>query len=360
MNKIIGYLKTHEILTASIAVALAIALGFCISSTVNNTILAPHTGQTEMVTEVVEETEAVRRYMESRELIARPEMFIAVEENPEEEETQAKLITYIADGITAKVYCMEDTVGELFGLAGVNIDATDRLEKMAYSWSTAPEEVLTPESSLEDGMVINVVRVDSEYIQKEVTVAYTTTYRDNNTMDKGTTKVVQQGSNGKTIETYKVVRENGEVVSTEKVSSQVVSYPTNAIVDVGTVPVFYASNGTKVRYSKKIRVKLTCYTASYEDTGKLPDHPEFGITYSGYKARIGIVACDPKYIPLNTNLYVTIDGQKDYGFCWTGDIGSGVKENHLDLYVNTQAESDGFGVKYGYAYVLYNQTGYPF
>ncbi len=360
MNKIISYIKSHEILTACIAVVLAMALGLCISSVVNNTILDTEDGRTEIVTEVVEETEEVRRYMDSRELIARPEMYIAEEEKPKEEESKAKLITYIADGITAKVYSMEDTVGELFGLAGIGIDPADRLEKMAYSWSDAPEGVLTAESPLEDGMVINVVRIDSEYIQKEVTVAYKTTYRDNDNMDKGTTKVVQQGANGKTIETYKVVRENGEVVSTEKVSSQVVSYPTNAIVDVGTVPVFYASDGTKVRYSKKIYVKLTCYTASYKDTGKHPGHPEFGITYSGYKARVGIVACDPKYIPLNTNLYVTINGQKDYGFCWTGDTGGGVNGNHLDLYVNTQAESDGFGVKYGYAYVLYKQTGYPF
>lgn len=360
MRKILDFLKTYDILTASLAVLLAVGLGFGLSAAVNNTLLRPGTIETPEVTETVVETEEVKRYMESREQIAKPEFFIQQDIEEQEPESSAKLVTYIADGITTKVYCMEETVGQLFELAGVTIDSSDRLEQREYSWSEAASGVLSTDSSLEDGMVINVVRVDSEYVQQEISVAYTTTYRDNNTMDKGTSKVVQKGVNGKTVETYKVVRENGQVVSREKVSTQVVSYPTNEIVDVGTVPVFYASDGTKVRYSKKIYVKLTCYTASYKDTGKNPDHPEFGITYSGYKARIGIVACDPKYIPLNTNLYVTIDGQKDYGFCWTGDIGGGVKGNHLDLYVNTQAESDGFGVKYGYAYVLYNQTGYPF
>ena len=360
MKKIIDFLKKNDILTACLAVLVAVGLGFAISATVNKALLTPDSSVSPEVTETVVKTQEVNRYLESRGEITKPEFYIQQETKEETEDTSAKMVTYIADGITTKVYCMEDTVGELFQLAGVYIDSSDRLEKREYTWSEAASGVLSSSSPIEDGMVINVVRVDSEYVQQEVVVAYTTTYRDNNTMDKGTTKVVQKGVNGKTVETYKVVRENGQVVSKEKVSTQVVSYPTNAIVEVGTVPVFYASNGTKVRYSKKIRVRLTCYTASYKDTGKHPDHPEFGITYSGYMARIGIVACDPAYIPLNTNLYVTIDGLPDYGFCWTGDIGGGVKGDHLDLYVNTQEESDGFGCKYGYAYVLYEQTGYPF
>lgn len=360
MRKVFDFLKKNDILTASLAVLLAVGIGFVLSSIVNKVLLTPDKDVSPEVTETVVKTESVKRYLESRGQITKPEFFIQEEEEIEDTDSSAKLVTYIADGITTKVYCMEDTVGELFQMAGVSVDSSDRLEQKEFSWSQAASGVLSTSSLIEDGMVINVVRVDSEYVQQEVVVAYTTTYRDNNTMDKGTTKVIQKGVNGKTVETYKVIRENGQVVSKEKVSTQVVSYPTNQIVDVGTVPVFYASNGTKVRYSKKIYVRLTCYTASYKDTGKNPDHPEFGITYSGYKARIGIVACDPAYIPLNTNLYVTIDGLPDYGFCWTGDIGGGVKGNHLDLYVNTQAESDGFGCKYGYAYVLYEQTGYPF
>ena len=31
----------------------------------------------------------------------------------------------------------------------------------------------------------------------------------------------------------------------------------------------------------------TAYTASYQDTGKSPGHPGFGITYTGTRAKLG-------------------------------------------------------------------------
>ena len=103
-------------------------------------------------------------------------------------------------------------------------------------------------------------------------------------------------------------------------------------------------------------MEATAYTASFEDTGKHPDHPEFGITYTGMRAREGIIAVDPKVIPLYTKVYVDVLGStKDYGFAIAGDIGSGVKGKQVDLYLDTQEAVNKWGRKKVKVYILNEQ-----
>ena len=101
----------------------------------------------------------------------------------------------------------------------------------------------------------------------------------------------------------------------------------------------------------------TAYTSSFEDTGKHPDHPEFGICYTGMKAREGIIAVDPKVIPLYTKVYVEVLGDTpDYGFAIAGDIGSAIKGNLIDLYLDTSEAVKKWGVKKVRVYILNEQN----
>ena len=52
------------------------------------------------------------------------------------------------------------------------------------------------------------------------------------------------------------------------------------------------------------------------------------ITFSGYKVRRGLVAVDPKVIPLGTRLYVP-----GYGYAYAADTGSAIKGKRIDLFV---------------------------
>ena len=64
-------------------------------------------------------------------------------------------------------------------------------------------------------------------------------------------------------------------------------------------------------------MRATAYTSSFKDTGENPGHPEFGITYTGIKAKKGIIAVDPNVIPLGTRVYVECSGNiPDYGFAF--------------------------------------------
>src|SRR5690554_1560791 len=54
-------------------------------------------------------------------------------------------------------------------------------------------------------------------------------------------------------------------------------------------------------------VIATGYTAGVESTGKSPDHPQYGITYSGIKVKRDLystIAADLSVFPLGTILYI--------------------------------------------------------
>ncbi|UUZ80966.1 3D domain-containing protein [Paenibacillus sp. P26] len=102
-----------------------------------------------------------------------------------------------------------------------------------------------------------------------------------------------------------------------------------------------------------ISTTLTAYTAGYESTGKKPDTPGYGITYSGNKVQEGrTIAVDPSVIPLGSTVY--IDG---IGIRQAEDIGSAIRGSRIDVYMNDLAEAKEFGVKKNVkVYVLSTDT----
>ncbi|MBU5267408.1 3D domain-containing protein [Virgibacillus proomii] len=80
-------------------------------------------------------------------------------------------------------------------------------------------------------------------------------------------------------------------------------------------------------------VLATGYTAGAESTGKTPDHPEYGITYSGVKVKRDLystIAADLTVFPLGTILFIP-----GYGFGVVADKGSAITGNKIDLYYET-------------------------
>ncbi|WP_226669445.1 3D domain-containing protein [Metabacillus litoralis] len=84
------------------------------------------------------------------------------------------------------------------------------------------------------------------------------------------------------------------------------------------------------------KVIATGYTAGVESTGKSPDHPSYGITYSGVKVKRDLystVAADLDVFPLGTILFIP-----GYGFGVVADKGGAIKGDKLDLYYETVSE----------------------
>ncbi|MBB3869258.1 3D (Asp-Asp-Asp) domain-containing protein [Parageobacillus toebii NBRC 107807] len=80
-------------------------------------------------------------------------------------------------------------------------------------------------------------------------------------------------------------------------------------------------------------VVATGYTAGVESTGKTPDHPEYGITYSGVRVKRDLystIAADLNIFPIGTILFIP-----GYGYGVVADKGGAIKGNRLDLYYDT-------------------------
>lgn len=98
-------------------------------------------------------------------------------------------------------------------------------------------------------------------------------------------------------------------------------------------------------------VVATGYTAGVESTGKTPDHPAYGITYSGVKVTRDLystIAADTSVFPIGTILFIP-----DYGYGIVADTGSAIKGNKIDLYYPTVKEVyDEWGKKEVEVYVV--------
>lgn len=254
-------------------------------------------------------------------------------------------VNILVDGQLKEVWSYKDTVEEVVADNGITLNPLDRYEGV------------DAKDKIKEGMNIRIVRVSEEIIAEQTEIPFTVVEKPNNVMNEGETKVVVNGENGIREKYYKLTYEDNRPVSREFVNEKIIKEPVSKVVEYGTVLNFRNHRGDLVRYKDVIKMKATAYTSSYEDTGKHPDHPAFGITYTGLKAREGVIAVDPKVIPLGTKVYVEVPGPApDYGFAIAADIGSAIKGKLIDLYFDTKEEVRKWGRRDVVVYILNEQN----
>lgn len=250
-------------------------------------------------------------------------------------------ISVSVDGEEITLMTYKDTVAEALEDTPIRLGRSDRLEGLFLK------------DKIVEDMKINIIRVKEEIISEEIPVPFKVEKRANKRMDEGKEKVVKEGKEGVREKQYKVVYENGIMIAKDLILDAIVSNPVNKLIEYGTIANFTTSRGETVRYKKVLDMKATAYTASFKDTGKHPDHPQFGITRTGIKAKKGVIAVDPKVIPLGTRVYVQGVGKvPTYGFAIAADTGGAVKGNKIDLYFDDQKTVDAWGVKKVKVYIL--------
>jgi len=235
------------------------------------------------------------------------------------------------NGSISKVMATRKTVGTALENAGIKLDILDRTEP-------------TADSIITDGMKIKIFRVAVKKEYVEEALPFGRTEIQDSTLEKGTTAVKEIGVEGIKRTAYNVMTENGKEIQRDFVSSEVIKEPVNEVVLVGTKePAKITVNGKELNYKKKITVTATAYTATGNRTA------------SGRAAQVGVIAVDPKVIPLGTKLYVeSVDegGSWTYGYCIAGDTGGAIKGNKIDLYYDTKGECIKFGRRSATVYVL--------
>lgn len=150
--------------------------------------------------------------------------------------------------------------------------------------------------------------------------------------------VVQKGKSGLLKKRVKFVYENGVKVEDVVLSETLIQKPVPEVVAKGTI--FVMASRAKWKYPPKKQVKkiiemtATAYSPFYSG-----GHP-IGQTRSGTKAGYGVVAVDPKVIPLGTYLFIP-----GYGYAKALDTGGAIKGKRIDLCYDTLEEVKEFEKK---------------
>ncbi|QZY55352.1 G5 domain-containing protein [Crassaminicella profunda] len=223
-----------------------------------------------------------------------------------------------------------------------------------YHISVGEKDIVLPALDENVGKyeTIKVVRVEEKIVTEKESIPYKSVIKYNDALEEGTMNVVEKGKNGKREAKYKVVYEDGVVVSRELIKENILEESKDAVVEKGTA-MYVATARGKLRVKKFIKMTATAYDATFESCGKYPSHPEYGITRSGTKVRPGVVAVDPRVIPLGSKLYVkALDGSKDYGIASAEDTGGAIKGKRIDLYYESPKDVARYGKRKVMVYVL--------
>ena len=122
--------------------------------------------------------------------------------------------------------------------------------------------------------------------------------------------------------------------------------PVSQVTFVGILPVLPSITTSRGRFliRQHLEMEATAYYPGPECTGK---YAAWGLTYTGKKAGFGIVAVDPRVIPLGSQVYV-----EGYGHAEAADIGGDIKGQRIDLCFKTYREAVNYGRKKVRVYLL--------
>lgn len=177
-------------------------------------------------------------------------------------------------------------------------------------------------------------------VVKKQAVPFRTIRRTARLLRPGVVRTLQQGVPGVKECSYQVVYKNGAVVSKKLLRAQITTSPRDKIILIG-----YA--GLASRGSFIDRSSLTMHATAYDPSPRCCGKGATGRTSIGMKAGYGIVAVDPRCIPLRTRLFI-----EGYGFAVAGDTGGAIKGKRIDLGFNSYSAAVRFGRKHVKVHVL--------
>jgi resuscitation-promoting factor RpfB len=227
------------------------------------------------------------------------------------ERSRSLLIT--EGGRTVRTRTQRDTVGDALVDLGVVVAGSDR------AMPSLAEPVI-------DNMEIRVVRVLETVQVERRLISYESLMAPDDQLEIDKQRLAQAGQDGEFRRRIKVEYEDGVETSRELIDEWVAAEPVTRIVSYGRKIVsrpLETPEGT-LNYWRKVEMYATAYSAATSGTPR--SAPWYGRTRIGLQLRKGLVAVDPKVIPLGTRVYVP-----GYGVGLAADTGGGVRGRMIDL-----------------------------
>ena len=258
-----------------------------------------------------------------------PSLQAQISENEKINVKIAVPIKVVVAGQEHELYTTEKTVEDAL------VNEKEQLKKAGIEYNQKLDEV-TPseETQIKDGLEINLVKVDINYVTEQQDIQYQSSTDIDYDKDVAYSEVVQQGVNGKKEVVYKVKKCDGKEVAKEVSSEKIISQPQDEKIVKGGSHFMVSRSGEGIKVQKTYTVRATAYTGGTKTaTGRTPVRDENGIS---------TIAVDPRVIPLGSLVYV-----EGYGKAIAADTGSAIKGNIIDLYYNTASECKNWGRRSG-------------
>jgi len=216
-------------------------------------------------------------------------------------------VSLLVDGRQVKTRTQGETVADALSDLGVVLTGMDRVEPPL-------------ETKLYNNLKIAVTRVSEDVVVEEQIAPFETVFVPDPNLPIDTQQVLATGAEGITRTRYRIRYENGEPVSRVLEDTWLAQEPADRRIAYGQKiepRTETMSDGTVITYWRKIRMLATSYTAQSAGGNR---------TRTGDVVRQGVVAVDPRLIPLRSQVYVP-----GYGVGDALDTGGGIISRRIDL-----------------------------
>lgn len=211
--------------------------------------------------------------------------------------------------------------------------AADTLKKLGITLGTKDKVSLALDHMLEPNDKLNVVRVSNHIETVKSEIPFQTVAQPADYPVGLPDRLVSRGSNGLQEQTIRLTLEDGKEVDREILGQRVVKPPTNQIVSRGAQTTI-SRGGSTFSFKRAYVMKASAYC--------MPG----GKTATGSSVSKGIIAVDPRVIPLGKSVYV-----EGYGSARALDTGGSIKGDRIDLYMDSKQEALSWGVRTVTVYV---------
>lgn len=229
-------------------------------------------------------------------------------------------------------------------IAALTFFARDFLQPSAILGESSPSPTETLPAGRQVLPINQPVTTQSSFTEKleeEIeTIPKKTVYEDDLETEAGIEKVLEEGEDGKRVKIVKVTyTKDGHEYEREIISTETTP-PKNKKILRGTKIVWRTLDTPdgQISYWKRLRVYATHYDSRCAGCNET--------TAIGLRAGYGVIAVDPKVIPLRSKVYVP-----GYGPALAGDTGGAIKGNIIDLGFD-DAKTAGWSAKFIDIYIL--------
>jgi 3D (Asp-Asp-Asp) domain-containing protein len=225
------------------------------------------------------------------------------------------------------------SVAELLADQRIGLGAFDRVEPHVNA-------------ALSAGTVVRVTRIDAWTAHERRRIAPNTERRTDASLAPDSTLVLDSGSPGERDVVVRYERRDGGKATGTVLASHLLRAPRPKIVARGVAAYTSLARVAEQGFASAVRLAgsalhmiATAYTAGCYGCS--------GVTASGLRAGLGIIAVDPSVIPLGTKLFIP-----GYGRAIAGDTGGAIVGHRIDLGFNNNGEALRWGRRPVTVYVL--------